>query len=220
MSIKNLLRKAAELVVELPPEAEPETSYTPTAASEYVAPIAPTKSVEQIIRDEPGPNLDEIKIPTQSVAATAPAGQVDFATVYQTAGLPVVPFTAEQALDVIHSLPVELPIDARRATVQATLKAMGKAMGVSTEGVIADAGRKVAALSAYEDLLTHQTNSYIQTLESKIADLETLVAGHRAEIEKTKGLLGQAVERCDAESQRLDDVLEFFTLDSGSSRNA
>lgn len=228
MSIKSILRKAAGLVLELPADS---TGDSPRDTSEQpfnvmddkykeMAP-AKTKSVEQIIKDSPGPNLDQITItPDPTQAPTAPAGQVDFASVYQKAGLPAVAFSAEQALDVIHSLPVELPIDVRRATVQATIQAMGKAMGVNTEGVIADAGRKVAALSAYEDLLSHQSDVYVKTLEAKIADIENQMAIHRAEIQKTRELLASAVGMCTTESARLEDVLEFFTMDVQPSRHA
>lgn len=233
MSIKNILRKAASLVVELPPEpvadlsAEPLKFKTdlddlPVASAPRPAPVA-TKSVEQIIKDTPGPNLDQIKIAEETAttpAPTAPDGKVDYQSVYQRAGLTPVAFSAEQALEVIQSLPSTLPIDVRRATVNATIVAMGKAMGVDTAGVIADAGRKVAALSAYEDLLTHQTSTYVGTLEMKILELETQIAMHREEIQKTQSLLATAVGQCDAESNRLDEVLEFFTLDTGASANA
>jgi hypothetical protein len=222
MSIKKILRKAAELVVEMP--AEPMTSpETPS----ITAPIHATKSVEQIIRETPGPNLDEIKIkeePTdaQSPAAApvAPGGNVEFSSVYERAGLTPAAFTAEQAFDVINSLPAELPLEVRRSTVHATLLAMGKAMGVNTESVIADAGRKVAALAAYEDILTHQAEQYIGGLATQISELQRQIAVHEAEIKKTQEMLASAIGRCEAESERLDDVLEFFTLDEGASRNA
>lgn len=229
MSIKNILRKAASLVVELPPEpaadlaAEPlkfKTDLEDLPAAPRSAPVA-TKSVEQIIQETPGPNLDQIKITEESAPSpTAPDGKVDYQLVYKRAGLTPVAFSAEQALDVIHSLPESLPIDVRRATVNATIAAMGKAMGVDTAGVLADAGRKVAALSAYEDLLTHQSSTYVGSLEMKILELETQIAVHREEIERTKSLLSAAVGQCDAESNRLDEVLEFFTLDTGASANA
>jgi len=233
MSIKNILRKAASLVVELPPEpvadltAEPLKFKTnlddlPAEPAPRSAPAA-TKSVEQIIKETPGPNLDQIKIAEETAITPSPAapdGKVDYQTVYQRAGLTPVAFSAEQALEVIRSLPNTLPIEVRRATVNATIAAMGKAMGVDTAGVIADAGRKVAALSAYEDLLTHQTSTYVGTLEMKILELETQIAMHREEIQKTQALLSTAVGQCDAESNRLDEVLEFFTLDTGASSNA
>jgi hypothetical protein len=223
MSIKNILRKAAELVVEMPDQpVDPMASASLKSTPIDHQPV--TKSVEQIIRETPGPNLDEVKIAEEPVPANtipvAPGGNVEFQSVYDRAGLTPSPFTAEQAFDVIQSLPAELPIEVRRATVQATLQAMGKAMGVNTESVIADAGRKMAALAAYEDILTHQAEQYVGGLQSQITELQKQIATHDAEMQKTKDMLASAISRCEAESDRLDDVLEFFTLDQGSSRNA
>jgi hypothetical protein len=224
MSIKKILRKAAELVVEIPEQPHDPVQDARTSEPVPSAPIHATKSVEQIIRDAPGPNLDEVSIPEDpqpiTSAPLAPGGNFEFQSVYERAGLTPAPFTAEQAFDVINSLPQELPIEVRRSTVQATLQAMGKAMGVNTESVIADAGRKVAALAAYEDVLTHQADQYIDGLQSQISELQQQIATHEAEIKKTKDLLASAIGRCEQESDRLDDVLEFFTLDQGASRNA
>jgi uncharacterized coiled-coil protein SlyX len=218
-----MLRKAAELVVELPeaPASEVSDSYS-EAIIEAATPVVPTKkSVAQIAIETPGPSLDQVVIKEEKEETPlAPGGIVDFAAVYSRAGLTAVPFSAEQALEVIGSLPAELPLSVKRSTVQATLSAMGKAMGVDTASVLADAGRKLAALSAYEDILNHQADQYVAKLELQIAELEQQVAAQRASIEKTKQLLASAVEKCTAESDRLDDVLEFFTLDQSPSANA
>lgn len=222
MSIKNILRKAAELVVELPEEEPSAAASAPMMkqSESQAAPVA-TKSVEQIVRETPGPNLDEISIPEDTnPVPKAPAGQVDFSAVYAKAGLTPAAFTAEQAHEVISSLPADLPIEAKRATVQATLHTMGKAMGVNTESVVADAGRKIAALSAYEDILTHQASTYVAQLEAKIGELQSQIGSLQSEIAQTKTMLESAIGTCDAESERLDDVLEFLTLDQSPSRNA
>ncbi|HLP00097.1 MAG TPA: hypothetical protein VK171_15990 [Fimbriimonas sp.] len=223
MSIRNMLRKAAELVVELP-EA-PASDLSDPIADTYVAPETPvrtaTKSVAQIAMETPGPSLDQVAIKAEKEEAPlAPGGVVDFAAVYSRAGLTPVPFSAEQALEVISSLPADLPLAVKRSTVQATLSAMGKAMGVDTASVLADAGRKLAALSAYEDNLNHQAEQYVGTLDAQIADLEKQIANHKLAIERAKQLLATAVEKCGAEANRLDDVLEFFTLDQSPSSNA
>lgn len=218
MSIKRILKKAANLVVEIPDSPEEAEFAMPTPTP------AVSKSVEQIIREEPGPDLDQIKIepePTPvETGPSAPAGNVEFQSVYTKAGLTPMAFGAEQALEVIRSLPSELPLAARRATVHATLQAMGKAMGVDTKGIVADAGRKVAALSAYEDLLTHQAETYMLSIEQKILELEAKIEVHRADIESTKQMLAAAIAKCDAESENLDEVLEFFTSDQAPSSNA
>jgi hypothetical protein len=210
MSIKNTFRKVAELLVELPPEQ-----------IESVPEVAPTRSVKEIVESSEGPNLSEITAPEEKVqSAVDNNGVVNFVTVYQSAGLPISPFTAEQALDVIASLPSNLPIEIRRATVQATLTAMGKALGVNTETVVADASRKLAALSAYEDALSLKSGKYVGGLQLEIESHQRRIDELNNEIAATHNLLKNAVESCTKEADRLDDVLEFFTLDVGVSRNA
>jgi hypothetical protein len=214
MSLKNALKKAASLLVEFPEE---EVTSTPIEE----APIPVTKTVEQIVEATPGPNLDQVKIPEEKVAAAmAPGGTVNFANVYSNAGLTPSTFGAEQALEVMASLPAELPLAVKRTTVQATLTAMGKAMGVNTESVVADASRKLAALSAYEDMLSHQTQNYVAKLAIEIQTHEERIAALKADIDKTNQLLTSAITACDKEGERLDDVLEFFTLDTGASKHA
>ncbi len=211
MSIRNLLRKAADLVVELPDE---EPSSDPLD-------LPQTKTVQQVVRETPGPNLDEIKVaPQPTGTVSAPGGKVEFADVYSRAGLPQATFTAEQALEVMSSLPSDLAIEVRRKAVQTTLQAMGKAMGVDTQSVVADASRKMAALAAYGDSLEHQTNQFTAAAEAKIADLDKQIADQRASIDEVKKMLADALAKCQAESHRLDDVLEFFTLDIAPSKLA
>lgn len=225
MSIKNLLRKAAELVVEIPEDPNEKASDVTSMPDPAVPKKAAQqpKTIEQIVRETPGPNLDEIKVaapaPIQS-PVTAPGGKVDFQEIYGRAGLPTAPFGAEQALEVMSSLPADLPLDVRRTTVQATLHAMGKAMGVNTESVVADASRKLAAIAAYEEALEHQAQQFAGAAESKIAELERQIAEQRAAIADVERKLGEATTACQRESDRLDDVLEFFTLDVAPSKHA
>ena len=152
MSLKNALRRAASLLVELPPEAEQNYDFeTPQPVS---------RTVEQVVAAAPGPNLDQIKVPaeTPKAALVGADGAPNFESIYEQAGVPKVAFGANEALGVIHSLPAELPIDIKRRTVGATLTAMGKAMGVSTDSVVADASRKIAALASFEEQLRNQTD--------------------------------------------------------------
>lgn len=216
MSIKNVLRKGLSLFAEFP---EDEAAASPV--STYTAPTPAPRTVEEIVASTPGPKLEEINLGTEPAPAVpAPGGAPDFNAVYQRAGLPVVPFTAEQALEVIHSLPADLPIDVRRKTVQATLQTMGKAMGVGTDAVLSDATRKLAALAAYEDLLKGQTEAYCTKVQGQIADLERQIAEHKTDIDNTRLMLESATKSCTDESERLDDVIEFFTQDVGASKYA
>src|SRR5688500_9094985 len=143
MGLKDALRKAAGLLIELPPE-EPAASTEGSADASSVdrlfaemeekAGTAPAKTVEQILQDTQGPNLGEVQVPADATgAAVGPDGAVDFAGIYTQASLPAASFSAEQMLDMIASLPQELPLDTKRQTVKVTLNALGKTMGATPE---------------------------------------------------------------------------------------
>lgn len=228
MSIKNVLKKTAELFVELPDEQPDISSLSQTplpASSKPVSGSVTAVSVKQIVERTPGPNLDEITLTdAQAQEAMAPGGMPDFEKVYAKASLPKASFGAEQAIEVISSLPAELPLQVKRATVQATLSAMGKAMNqsesVNTESVVADTSRKMAALSAYEDSLNLQSKKHIAAMQLEIKSYEDRITALNGQIAKTEQLLATAIEQCRKENEKLDEVLEFFTLDIGASKNA
>ena len=216
-----MLLKGASLFVEVPESAmDPQ----PSRHAEPVVPTEPMptpRTVQDVVNSTPGPKLEEITAPTDIVGqVSAPGGSPDFPDIYRRKGLVDVPFTAEQALDVINSMPSELPLDVRRRTVQATLQAMGKAMGVNTDAVIGDATRKLAALASYEESLKTNTARYVANAEAEIATLQQQIEAHKQDIDNTKGMLDRALQATTAESERLDDVLEFFTQDVGASKYA
>lgn len=215
MDIREKLRKAAGLFVELPPEApqvlrgrQDEGRAEPPIAAEPAA--GPRRTVEQIVRAAEGPNLDEIRVASSADAPTlASDGRADFHAIYEHAGLPAAPFTAEQMLDMLGSLPPELPLSTRRQTVKVTLDAMGRSQGVTADTIVTDASRKMAALAAYSEALSKQTAETVTSAQSEIAALQ-------AQIEERR----QAIQLCNAESDRLDDVLEFFSLDVPPSKHS
>jgi hypothetical protein len=232
MALRDTLRKAASLLVELPPE-DPAASGSTSAAeldqllaelgsdSASASGRASTKTVEQIVQDADGPNLDEIAIKASAIVPTAgPDGKMQFAAIYQQSGLPTVPFTAEQMLDMLNSLPVELPLDTKRQTVKVTLGSMGKSIGATPETIVADASRKLAALTAFMENLSKETAEFITTSELEIAALQAQIEEKRKSIQATQEKQAQARQMCDAESDRLDDVLEFFSLDVPPSKYA
>jgi len=230
MGLRETLRKAAGLLVELPPE-EPQGAATPSGGSpsgELDALLteldarssAPARTVEQIVRQSAGPNLEEITLPAGDVPPVAADGAVDFAAVYQQAGVAAAPFTAEQTLEMLASLPAELPLETKRQTVKVTLSAVGKSMGATPDTIIADASRKLAALGAYHETLSRQVGEFVATAEGEIAALQAQIEEKRRAIQESKHRLSLASQACDAESDRLDDVLEFFSLDVAPSKYA
>jgi hypothetical protein len=222
MSLKNALRKAASLLVELPPEPEVTAESLLAATSISETARSPQRTVEQVVAAAPGPNLDQIKVPDE-VAKTPPVnpdGSPNFAVIYEQAGVPPVLFGADEALGVIKTLPADLPIDIKRRTVGATLTAMGKAMGVSTDSVVADASRKLAALASFDEQLKGQTAQYVTAATVQIDQLKAQISDYEQRIASAQEKLAKAGELIDAEADRVDDVLEFFTLDVSPSRNA
>lgn len=232
MPIRDALKKAAGLFVEIPEDSDP-TDFSsdlladvPKAAATSTPTSAPTpkpepKTVEQIVQAAPGPNLDEVKVEPQKVeSVSAPGGQPDFSRIYSSAGLPAANFTAEQALELINTLPADLPLEVKRKTVSVSITSMGKALGVTSESVVADASRKLAALASYTEALSTKTTEYVAATQLQIASMESEIAAKKKAIEESKRLLEQALSTCNTEADRLDDVLEFFSLDVAPSKNA
>lgn len=193
-------------------------------------PSTKTKTVEQIVREQPGPNLDEIKVPEAAANPVPPIppaepiigadGKINFDSIYRLANLPTVAFTAEQILELFASLPTDLPLDSKRATIRVTLGAMAKSLGVTTEQIVADASRKLAALASYDESFAKQASDYTAKAEVEIMTLEQQIADKRKAIRDAKSKQTSMHEACAKECDRLDDVLEFFTLDVPPSKHA
>ncbi|AIE84295.1 hypothetical protein [Fimbriimonas ginsengisoli] len=238
MRISDTLKKAAGLFVEID-EPNPEEEFykamrSPVApATDPAVPAAPTppapapkptpapRTVEQIVREAPGPNLDEIKVSaSQTGPVVSPDGTVDFQAIYKLANLPGCPFDAEQMLELLATLPQELPIETKRATVKVTVNAMSQSTGVNAEAIVADASRKLAALATYAQSFVQQVDQYVSKTELEISALEQEIAKRRQSIEDFKAKQTRVSEACHTESDRLDDVLEFFSLDVAPSKYA
>ncbi|HEY3331471.1 MAG TPA: hypothetical protein VGK19_15680 [Capsulimonadaceae bacterium] len=223
MGLKENLRKAAGLFVELPPEEA--TSSTDEILEAYGSerPAPATKTVAEIVRNSDGPNLEDIKVaapPHASLASGGASGALDYDAIYQAAGLTPVAFTAEQMVDMLKSLPGDLPIQAKRQMVQVTLTAMGKSIGVSPESIVTDASRKMAALTAYAESLTSQTKDAVAATEREIDQLMAQIADRKQRVTAAQASLMEVEKRCTEKSDELDDVLEFFSLDVPPSKLA
>lgn len=235
MSLKNTLRKAAGLFVELPPEEalpveeERNTATHQEAMTEVTRvmetlnagkPTTNAKTVEQIVREAQGPNLDQVHVTEAAPAILNPDGTINFPALYQSAHLPPVPFSAEQVLEMMHGLPAELPLETKRQTVQTAIKAMGGSIGATPENIVSDASRKLAALASYADYVGKQADEFISKTEIDILELERQIEERRKAIGTAQEKKARITEVCTTESERLDDVLEFFSLDVPPSRYA
>lgn len=237
MSLRNAMRKAASLLVELPPEEQDEPSASmlsgdglpdldlPASARLSGSSYSNTpRTIEEIVRDTDGPNLDQVQVDEAQVSAPSATfitgNNIDFAAIYRAANLPSAPFAAEQMLETLASLPPDLPLETRRVTVRAMMATLGKTMGATPESVVADASRKLAALHSFTGFMERKTGESVATLEKQIAELEAQVDAKRTAILSAKAELAKVNQGCEAESDRLDDVLEFFSLDVYPSKHS
>lgn len=230
MSLRDTMRKAAGLIIELPPEATPLNLRSSDidlddlldtdlpANARLPGDVAASQTVQQLVRNADGPDLDQIEI-TEEPANAVGEKSLDFAAIYAAAKLPVTQFGAAEMLGVLHSIPAEVPLQTKRVTVKAVLGGMAS-MGASPENIVADASRKLAALDAFHGFMERKTNQTIETSQSQIADLEAQIEARRQAIQNARSELARVTQGCESEADNLDDVLEFFSLDEGVSRNA
>ncbi len=221
----NQVAQAASQVTGVPTGGASSAKAAPPPASGSPMPPKPSatgvKTVEQIVKDADGPSLHDITLTGREVPALkGPDGHADFTALYRRAGVPEAAFTAEQMLELLNSLPKELPLETKRQTVKVTLGSMGKSLGLTPETLVTDASRKVSALAAYTDHLVKETSASVAATEREIADLEAQVEEKRAAIRAMKDRQAEETEWCNQECDRLDDVLEFFSLDVAPSKYA
>lgn len=277
MSLRNVMRKAAGLLVEMPDEPEPslpdvdlpeigkgatdkDAAQRPApdidellavvrgpksgalgagsgaSSSASSAPAPATATATQVAQSGTGPNLDQIKsaaagavnpsafVPGAPAQASGPGigpdGKVKLPVIYEAAGIAPTPFTAEQALELIAAMPADLPIEVRRQMVKATLSTIGKTLGATPQTIVADATRKATALESYLESYTRKSEEFTKKVEGDIATLEAQIAEKRKAIETARRRVSELSKFCDQEAERLDDVLEFFSLDVGPSKYA
>ena len=65
-----------------------------------------------------------------------------------------------------------------------------------------------------------QADQYVSLAEAEIQNLEAQIASKRASITDAQAKKQLVTEACTEESNRLDDVLEFFSLDVAPSKHA
>jgi hypothetical protein len=241
--LKDILRRIASLVVEVPEDTPPpsssSSSYEP---SPDPAPSGPPrrKTIAELVREAEGPNLEDVHVPmppqsepvriqpsespAEASAPTVPSapagplfgadGQVDVNAVYAKANLPTSPFTAEQAFEMLQGLPAEMPVETKRQMARVMLSAMGKTLGVTPESIVMDAARKVAALHSFFEGMSKQSETFVAQREEEIRGLEAKIVENRNTIELARQRIATLDSSCTAEGNRLNQAAEFFSTGS------
>lgn len=220
MGLRDLARKGLGLLVELPEEP----------AGDAATSAGLGEDVQHLRKKSIGELLNELEstgsAPVAPVQFQAPPevalqdGQVDTTALYGQAGIAPMAFTAEQTLELIRSLPAELPLATKRQMVEASLNTMGRAMNVSKEQVLLDAHQKLQALAAYEDAARAQRDAAVAAMQQRVKELEAEIDLERQKAAEAEARFQSVVKQCEVAGESLDEVQEFLTLDEGPSRMA
>lgn len=234
MQLRDAMRKAASLIVELPPEEIPlnlkssdidlddwpDTDLPPDARlpdDMRSGDVAASQTIAQLVQKADGPDLHQIQI-NEDVPNVIGENALDFGEIYAAAKLPPTQFGAGEMLNVLRSIPDEVPLQTKRVTVKAVLGGMAS-MGASTENIVADASRKLAALDAFHGFMERKTSETIETSERVIAELESQIGARRQAIQNAQTELARVTQGCESEADKLDEVLEFFSLNNERSKD-
>lgn len=214
MPLDPLWKRALKAVVEIkePPPPPPPEPIPQAAYDELDGALKIQERREARQRLNPAPSLAAVGAPGGDAASPVDTdGMVNFERLYQQAGVVNVPFTAEQALDMLHNMPPGVSEDSRQQIINVTLAALGKSVGGTPEAIVADAVRKQAALQEFRKTRGNALIDLTSAAETRIADLQREIAKSQATIEKAKRQYEALSQGCLAEEARLDTVVDFFS---------
>ena len=210
MPLDPIWKRALKAVVEIrePPPPPPPEPIPQAAYDELDGALKIQERRESRTRLNPSPAA----APTEDQSSPVDAdGLVDFDALYRQAGVLTVPFTAEQALDMLRHMPAGVSETARQQVINVTLAALGKSVGGTPEAIVADAVRKQAALQQFRQTRGDQLADLTTTAEARIADLQREVAKSQAIMEAAKTQYAHLSENCQAQEALLDTVVDFFS---------
>jgi hypothetical protein len=153
--------------------------------------------------------------PTQSVFQTAPpppaGGQVDFAAVFQAAGVD----QEEQqrvtrTTDLLRSLPADTDSTVKKQIVEASLKAFG----VSVDKIIEATVEEIQALDGYIRNGAADNEKLIQESDARIKEYETEIQNIRSVMQQSVEEQQKLIKVCNDKKLEVQQVLEFFGQDT------
>ncbi len=142
----------------------------------------------------------------EGVPSPTPSPDFDLSDVYRQRGISPVPFSAEQALALLDSLPKGIRPETRRQAFIDLLE------GISTSpaAVKEDARGKVDALTAQADDASGEFAEFITNTEEEIAGLEKEIRDKQEALEHARAAEEQVTQQCRAEAERLKTLLQIL----------
>ena len=211
MPLDPLWKRALKAVVDIkepppppPPEPIPQSAYDELDGALTI----------QQRRAQRQASLRPDPTPVPEASPVDADGLVDFPALYAQAGVPTVPFTAEQAQEMLTQMPANVSEETRQQVINVTLAALGRSVGGTPEAIVADASRKQAALRAFRASRGDQLVELTSAAQARIADMERQIETSKAVIEQAKQQYQTLSEACEAEEASLDNVVDFFSRTS------
>jgi ADP-dependent phosphofructokinase/glucokinase len=143
----------------------------------------------------------------QSAPPPAPGGQVDYAAVFDAAGIDAEERErVEKARQLLASLPAETPVAVRKQIVEASLKAFG----VPIDKIIEAGVQEIQALEGYIRGGAADTQKVLDESARRIAQYEAEIRNIRTVMEQRVVEQQAVASACNAKKLEVQQVLEFF----------
>lgn len=191
-------------------EAELDSFLKDIGASPVSA--TPEIVVEPEVIPEPEP-ITPTPVLVSLADAVSNEGDVDFIRIFQQYELPIAAFSAEQAMNMLQSLPRDLALRTKRVTVNTTLSAIGKVVGATPQDIVADAARKKETLERYVESLGEEVEATTATTQAEIERLQAEINAHKDSLRSLTRKRAAASEVCRSRMDLFDQVTHFFDYD-------
>jgi hypothetical protein len=177
------------------------------AETELDSLLTPLPAVPVPLAPEPEPILPRL------LDAVNGEGVVDFDRIYSHQGHKLPSFTAEQAMNMLTSMPRDLPLKVKRVTVRATLDAIGSVVGATPKDIVADALAKKEHLETYLGDMEEQADGEFERLQQEIAERQAALKDAQRKREWARDAVRSRLDV-------LDQVTAFFDYDDTESAPA
>lgn len=179
-----------------------------SSESEVEAPGATSSVSLEAITNPP------VSLNTPASDIPAPDGQVDFQTVFSSAGIVNENLfaTAEKAMELRGNFSA-LPQTTQVESVEATLKTFG----IAEHTIVADAVAKGEAIDAYLESAQQETKHIVETVNAEIAELTEQIETKKKKVQERMAFQDTVNRRCREGMERYADLIRFFASNDPTS---
>jgi hypothetical protein len=135
---------------------------------------------------------------------------IDFDAIYRQNAVPKAAVTAEEALEMIASVPENLAPQNKKRMAAALVNAIATRQGATAAVAAADASAKIAALETHVNTLLKQAGEFANRTQAEIEALQRQIEQKRQAVEASNTQNTDLAQACRNESERLRAVIGYF----------